>query len=713
MRLLSRRTVLSTSAASLLLARAAQAAQAGTAADTEWRHYAADLANTRYSPLDQIDAANFDTLEVAWRFKTDAFGPRPETQLECTPLLVKGRLFVTAGARRAVVSLDAATGEVLWTYRIDEGERGRRAPRQLSGRGVAYWTDGREERIVYVTPGYQMIALDAATGDPVRGFGRDGVVDLKQNIDQDLDPVTAEIGLHSAPTIANDVIVVGAAFMAGDVPASRFNPKGYVRGFDVRTGRRLWIFHTIPRKGEFGYDTWLDGTEGIGNGGAWAQISADEALNLAYVGVELAGGDYTGQYRRGPALFGESLVALDLKTGQRRWHYQFVHHGLWDSDIPCAAILCDIPHEGRIVKALAQPSKQGFLYVLNRETGEPIWPIVETPVEQGTVPGEWYSPTQPIPSKPPHYDTQGVTIDNLIDFTPALRAEAVALVGHYKIGPQFTPPSMSTADGTWGTLHVPGSQGGTNWPGGSYDPETHMVYVFSKTTYHNLGVVESNAPEVTDFQYVHGTVGLPVNPQRAMGGGPDAIAPRPPGVTPADVAAAAGRRASAAPVDTGPGPRPGQLAVQGLPLIKPPYGRITAIDLTRGDIAWQVAHGETPDAIRNHPALKGVIIPRTGQAANLGPLTTKTLVVCGDGGVFTDDKGVRGARLRAYDKATGEEKGAVFIPAPQSGSPMTYMLGGRQHIVVPVSGGVYSGEFIAFRLPRGGSAPSRPETGGA
>ena len=703
----SRRTMLASSAAGLAMTALPDRPLAASAdGDTEWRHYANDLANTRYAPLDQINASNFNTLEVAWRFKTDSFGPRPESQYECTPILVKGRLFATAGSRRSVVSLDAATGEILWTYRMNEGERGARAPRQLSGRGVAYWTDGRQERIVYVTPGYQMIALDAATGDPVQGFGVNGIVDLRLNNDQDLDLVKAEIGLHSAPTIVNDVVVIGAAHMAGDVPATRFNPKGYVRGFDVRTGKRLWIFHTIPQKGEFGYDTWLDGTDGIGNGGAWAQIAADEALGLAYVGVELGTGDYMGMYRRGPGLFGESLVALDVKTGQRKWHYQFVHHGLWDSDIPCAAILCDIPHEGRTVKALAQPSKQGFLYVLNRETGAPIWPIVERPVPTGDVPGEWYSPTQPFPTRPPPYDRQGLSEDDLIDFTPALRAEAVALVKNYRIGPLYTPPVMSRPEGPWATLAVPGSQGGTNWPGGSYDPETHMVYVFSKSTINVLGIAAANNPAVTDFAYIHGMAGGTIQPQRAMGGGADFIPPRPPGVTappPSPAQAARVPRGEGEVAVVGPsgaGPRPGQVAVQGLPLLKPPYGRITAIDLTRGDIAWQVAHGETPDVIRNHPMLKGLTIPRTGQVANLGPLTTRSLVICGDGGYFTDDKGVRGARLRAYDKKTGAERGAVFIAAPQSGSPMTYMLGGRQHIVVPIGGGSYSGELVAFRLPR-------------
>ena len=479
--------------------------------DTEWRYYAGDLGNTRSSPLDQIDAGNFSNLEVAWRFKTDSLGARPEYQFESTPLLIKGRLYTTAGSRRDVVALDAKTGELIWMHREDEGERGASAPRQLSGHGVSYWTDGRQERILYVTPGYRLIALDARTGVPVRGFGVAGVVDLRKNDDQTMDLVHADIGLHSTPVVVKNVVIVGAAHDSGNVPRTRKNAKGYVRGFDVRTGKRLWIFHTIPRKGEFGYDSWTvpGQAEQIGNTGVWAQISVDEELGLAYLGVELPTGDYSGQYRAGPALFGETIVAVDVQTGKRKWHYQTIHHGLWDRDIPCAAILCDIPHDGKIVKALAQPSKQAFLYVLNRETGEPIWPIPETPVSQGDVPGEWYPPTQPIPSKPPGYDNQGITPESLIDFTPELHAEALEIIKNYRIGPVYTPPTMSTADGTLGTLTSPGSDGGTDWPGGSYDPETHMVFVYSQTTVSANGIIKNPGQDLTDsdFDYVHGIAG--------------------------------------------------------------------------------------------------------------------------------------------------------------------------------------------------------------
>jgi quinoprotein glucose dehydrogenase len=664
--------------------------------DTEWRHFGGDLAHTRYAPLDQINAQNFGNLEVAWRTGTSKFGEWVETRLESTPLLIKGRLFATGGTRRNVISMNAETGEILWVYRLDEGERAMRGARQKSGRGVAYWTDGKEERIYFVTMGYRLVALDANTGQPVQGFGDKGIIDLKLDNDQTLDPLRAEIGLHATPTVANDVVIVGAAHMSGDVPARHQNARGYVRGFDARTGKRLWIFHTIPLKGEYGYDSWIGGSEGAGNGGVWAQIAADEDLGLAYLGVELPTGDEVGHYRKGNALFGESIVAVDTRTGKRKWHYQLVHHGLWDMDIPCAAVLCDIPVNGKIVKAIAQPTKQSWLYVLDRETGKPIWPIVERPVPKGNVPGEWYSPTQPFPTKPPAYDRQGVAISDLIDFTPALRKEATELVKHFKIGPIFTPPTLSVPGGPFGTLCMPGLQGGTNWPGASYDPDTHKVYVYSKTQLALIGIIKNNNTNVSDLEYVHGVAGVNPGLARPQGALPGAISPRPVGV--ADNAPDIG--AAPIPADQ----RAPRLSVQGLPVIKPPYGRLTAIDLTKGDISWQITHGATPDEIKNHSALKGLDIPRTGHAANIGPLTTKTLVILGDGISTTDEKG-RGAYLRAYDKASGKELAALRMPAPQTGSPITYMLKGRQYIVLAISDPNYPAEFVALRLP--GGAPAR------
>ena len=653
--------------------------QSGTK-NGEWRNYGGDQGSTRYAPLDQVNADNFSKLELAWRFKTDSLGARPEFKFESTPLMVHGVLYSTGGSRRSVVALDAATGELLWVHREDEGMRGTYAPRQLSGHGVAYWTDGKEERILYVTPGYRLIALNAKTGQPVPGFGKNGAVDLKLDDDQEIDLVTGEVGLHSTPLVAKDVVIVGAAHLSGGDPKSRRNVRGYVRGFDVRTGKRLWIFHTIPKPGEYGADTWdKDSLAYTGNTGVWAQISVDEELGLVYLPVELPTGDYYGGDRPGNGLFGESLVAVDLQTGKRKWHYQFVHHGLWDMDIPAAPILCDITINGRTVKAVAQPTKQSFLYVFNRETGQPIWPIEERPVPKGDLPGEWYSPTQPFPTKPPAYDNQGVSIDQLIDFTPELRAEAVKLVSKYRIGPLFTPPSVSKADGTLGTITSPGSTGGANWPGGSYDPETHKLYVYSQTAIALLGMVPSPGPQFSDMEYVQGVAGKEPRNSTPMGAPPR---PAPPG------------EAARGGDEGGP-----TLTVSGLPLLKPPYGRITALDMDKGEIAWQVAHGETPDNVRNNPALKGLPIPRTGQAGLVGVLTTKSLVIAGEPMFTTTSSGARGAMLRAYDKATGHEVGAVYMPAPQSGSPMTYMLNGQQYIIVSISGRDFPGELVAFRLP--------------
>ena len=460
---------------------AGQSAPAGAAKPGEWPVYGADNANTRYSPLDQINASNFSKLEIAWRFKTDGFGPRPEYMFEATPLMVGGVVYTTAGTRRAAVALDAATGEILWTHSEIEGQRGIEAPRQLSGRGLSYWTDGKEARVIYVTPGYRMVALDAKTGIPVASFGNKGIVDLKENLDQVIDPVTGEIGLHSTPAIANDVIIVGAAHRSGGVPRGKSNVKGYVRGFDVRTGKRLWIFHTIPRPGEFGNDTWLnDSWSYTGNAGVWAQISIDAATNTAYLPVETPTGDYYGGHRPGAGLFGESIVAVDLKTGVRKWHYQLVHHGIWDHDIPCAPILVDITVNGRTIKALAQPTKQAMMYVFDRETGKPVWPIEERPVPKGDVPGEWYSPTQPFPldanGKVFSYDRAGFLEEDLIDFTPELKAEGQKVISRYKIGPIFTPIVVSQAEGPLATIVLGSNGGGTVWAGGSYDPETKMVF---------------------------------------------------------------------------------------------------------------------------------------------------------------------------------------------------------------------------------------------
>ena len=632
----------------------------------EWPTYGGDLASTRYSPLDQINATNFSKLQLAFRFKTANLGPREELNFQATPLMVNNRLYFTAGTRRAAVALDATTGEMLWMHSVHEDKRAEAAPRQLSGRGLAYWSDGKDERIYYVTIGYQLVALDARTGDRIAGFGNGGIIDLKQGMDQEMDLTTGEVGLHSAPIISKDVIVIGAAHREGGAPRTKSNQRGYIRGFDVRTGKRLWIFHTMPMKGAFGYDTWdPDAIATTGNTGVWAQMSADEELGLVYMPVELPTGDYFGGHRRPSgkgketSLFSESLLALDVKTGQRKWHYQLVHHGLWDHDIPAAPILMDFMVDGKMVKAVGQPTKQGWLYVFDRTNGQPIWPIEERPVEKGDVPGEWYSPTQPFVTKPPAFERQGVSHDDLIDFTPELRAEAITLVSRYKIGPLFTPPVVSKWEGPMGTLMLPNITGGANWQGGSFDPETKYFYIFSNTNISSIGLGQPPT-ERSDMLYV-------MQPAR----NPDPAA------------------------KPGPG---GGLNVRGLPLVKPPYGRITAIDMNHPDkLAFTIAHGDTPDNIKNHPALKGLNIPRTGRQGRIGVLTTKTLLIAGEGGFNTTPEG-RGAYLRAYNKQTGADAGQVFMPAPQTGSPMTYMVNGTQYITVSVSGPGYGGELLVYKL---------------
>lgn len=621
----------------------------------EWRSYGGDIANTRYSGLDEISAENFGDLEVAWRVNTANFGPNPEYNFQSTPLMVNGVLYSTAGSRRSVIALDAGTGELLWMHRLDEGERGAAAPRRLSGRGLAYRDDGEHGQIFYVTPGYQLIGLDAASGSRLTDFGTNGIVDLKQNFDQDIDLVTGEAGLHATPLVAGDTIVIGAAHLPGSTPRSMRNVKGYIRGFDALSGDRKWIFHTIPGADDFGNDTWLnDSWRYTGNTGVWGQISVDLELGIAYLPTEMPTNDYYGGHRHGDNLFSDSLIAVDLETGDRLWHYQFIHHDVWDWDLPCAPILADVVIDGVERKIVAQPTKQAWLYVFDRETGEPIWPIEEREVEQSTVPGELLAPTQPFVTRPPAYDRQGVTLDDLIDFTPEIKRRAEAIAERHRLGPIFTPPTVSDPNGVAGTLMLPSQAGGTNWPGGSIDPETGIAYLYTFTTVVSLGLI--NDPERSDMNFIRGR----------------------------------SREIPAAEV---------ALNVDGIPLVKPPWGRITAIDLKVGEILWQIPHGETPDNIRNHPLLTGVDLPRTGRVGRVGTLVTKTLVIAGEAGTFTTSSGEEGAMLRAYDKATGEEVGAVYMPAGASGSPMTYMHNGRQYIVLAISGGGFAGELIAFRLP--------------
>jgi quinoprotein glucose dehydrogenase len=656
----------------------AQSTGAASAA-RDWPTYGSNLASHRYSPADQITKDNFSKLEIAWRLKTDFLGPRLDTLYSATPLVIDRVLYTTAGMRRAVTALNAATGEMLWMHTEDEGRRGQNAVRSGAGRGVAYWAsaDGSDRRIIYVTPGHRMKALDAKTGIPVPTFGRNGAVDLKLEADQEIDLDTGELGLNATPLVVGDVVVVGAAHRPGTAPRTMRNAKGYVRGYDVRTGKRLWIFHTIPQKGQFGYDTWLDGAaEQNGNTGVWAQMSADLELGLVYLPVEMPTHDYYGGHRPGNTLFADSIVAVDVKTGRRKWHYQTVHHDVWDWDLPCAPILFDMNVNGRSVKALAQPTKHAFLFVLNRDTGEPIWPIEERPVPQSDVPGERTSPTQPFPTRPAPFDRHGMTDDDLLDLTPELKAEAREVAKRYKMGPIFTPPVLSSLDGPLGTLTMPSEVGGANWPGGSMDPENNFLYIHSHTNVFVNGLVPGN-PAQTDMAYVGGQA-------RAGGAG----------------ARGAGAGAAGGGGGAPAGGRGRGATVQGLPLVKPPYDRITAYNMNTGEIVWQKTHSSTPDDIRNHPALKGLTLPRLGQPGRtfIGVLTTKNLVIAGEGGMHTNAAGKRVALLRAYDKLTGADAGEVEMPNKQTGSPMSYEVDGKQFIVLAVSGND-GAELLAYALP--------------
>ncbi len=639
--------------ATTLLGAAPATAQRGTA-DGEWRYNGGDPGSTRYAPLDQINRDNVASLEVVWRWKSANFGPAPEYNYRTTPLMVDGVLYATAGYRRAVVAIDAGTGETLWTYRLDES--GRSAPRRNSGRGVAYWeSPATGPRIFLVTPGFHLVALDARSGIPAGEFGDNGVIDLRRNLGRETDLQRAPIGSSSPPIVVDGVIVVGSAMPSGARPPTLEMPPGHVRGYDAVTGELRWTFHTIPQAGEYGNDTWEDGSwEYTGNTAVWTAISADPELGYVYLPVELGTGDYYGGHRPGDNLFSQSLVALDARTGERVWHYQTVHHGVWDYDPPAAPVLADLVVDGREIAAIAQITKQTFTFVFDRRTGEPVWPIEERPVPQSDVPGERTAPTQPFPTKPPHYDRQGVDPDSLIDFTPELRAEAVEILAQLRHGPLYTPPSLAVEGGTQGTLMVPGDLGGANWPGGALDPETGYLYVQSATAPSVITLVHD--PDASEMEYIRGRGALRLR----RGGGP-----------------------------------------QGLPLFKPPWGRITAIDLNAGEIAWQVPNGDAPDYVKEHPALEGIDVGRTGRPDRGSILVTRTLLFAGEGGGMYAAYGSGGNMLRAHDKATGEVVAEIELPANQTGLPMTYVYEGRQYIVVAVGARGRAGELVALALPGG------------
>ena len=612
-------------------------------ADVEWPYYAGNLAAQRYSPLDQINRDNVAKLEIAWRFQTGNYGPKPEARNEATPLMIGGVLYTTVGVTRNVVAIDPKSGETLWAYRPNDGEdRYKAAPRKTSGRGLSYWTDhAGNERLFVVTPGFYLVALDPSTGRQAPGFGENGVVDLMVGVRGQVTDKTS-IGNSSPSLVIGDVVIVGPAHDVGMRPPAKTNLKGDVRGYDVHSGKLLWTFHTIPAKGEKGYETWLDGSaETASNAGVWAPMSADPELGYVYLPVEAPLADTFGGHRPGNNLYGNSLVCLDAKSGAVVWYYQLIHHDIWDWDNPTAPVLMNLVVDGKPIKAVAQITKQAFVYTFDRTNGKPVWPIEERPVGKSDVPGEITSPTQPFPTKPPAFDRQGFTDADLIDFTPALNKEAVEGTKVFRKGPIFTPGSLAdAADGTSGTLVLPSFTGGANWEGGSFDPETSTLYVGSYTQ-PSVAALRPE-PDFSNMPYI-------------AGGG------------------------AALPL------------LNGLPVVKPPYGRITAIDMSKGEFRWQIPNGPTPKDIAENPALKGVTIPATGRATRAVVLATKTLLFAAEGW--------GGAPvLRAHDKATGQVLAEIKLPGAVGDVPMSYAIAGKQFIALSVAG-EHGAEVVALSLP--------------
>ena len=626
----------------------------------EWRSYGGDLGSTKYSPLDQIDATNFGDLRLAWRWTSPDGALDLETirqqaprlhfrMFQATPLMVEGVLYLST-ALHQVAAVDAASGETLWLY-DPQVYRLVRPTHFYNSRGVAYWTDGAEERIFFGTSEGYLLAINARTGQLVPEFGDNGRVDLMDEIPRAVRGETTHhghnlIGVASPPIVAHDVVVT--PIVISDGPIRKEAPPGWVRGVDARTGDTKWVFRTVPQGDDFGVDTWLDESwRYSGNTNVWTMLSVDDQLGYIYLPTGTPTADYYGGHRPGNNLFAESLVALDIETGQRQWHFQAVHHGVWDYDFPAAPNLVDITVDGRRIKAVAQVSKQGYTYVFDRVTGEPVWPIEERAVETDTdLEGEQLSPTQPFPTKPLPFEYQGVTIDDLADFTPEIRAMAVEAVKDFRLGPLFTPPMLTVAGGRQGAIQRPWAGGGANWSGAAVDPETGLLYVPSTN---RSMVIKYDTPAAEDGGNLR---------YRSQG-------------------LFAGRQ-----------PR----MPHGLPLLKPPYTRMTAIDLNTGEHAWMRPNGDG-DRYRSLPMLRELDLPPLGGDGSGGPLLTKTLLVSGLTAGGTND----GPRLVARDRASGQIVGSADLPARPIGTPMTYMHEGKQYIALTIGGDIP--ELVALTLP--------------
>ena len=607
----------------------------------QWPSYAADAGSTKYTNLSQIDAKNFSQLEIAWRWLSidadldfdELLGAEADVnfgRLQATPLMVDGVLYILT-ALNQVAALDAASGEVLWTYDPQVYMSGAsNSPLGFHHRGVAWWSDGDDSRVLVTTNDGYILSLIAETGELDTAFAG-GRIDMTNGIpraERDvLDYTGAQpLGGVSPPTVVGDVLVV--QHITSNRPRFKERPPTWVRGYNIRNGELIWTFHTIPQQGEFGVETWQEESwRYTGNGGVWTQMSADLELGYVYLPTEASTNDFYGGHRPGDNLFTQSVVALDASTGERVWHFQMIHHGLWDYDTPAASNLIDITVDGRVIKAIAQVTKQGFIYVFDRATGVPVWPIIERPVPQSTIPGERASPTQPFPTKPPAFATQGLTEDDLIDFTPELRAQAVSTLENYTYGPLFTPPSLPD-DVNIGTILMPGAGGGANWTGAGIDPETQVLFVPSSNgpTVPFMGTLEADESNFNYFRL--GFRGVP-------------------------------------------GP-------QGLPILKPPYSTITAYDMNRGEILWQVPNGAGFAAVENNPTLEGIDLPPLGGGGRHPVLVTSTLLIHGQ------DAGY-GPLLVARNKETGEEIATIELPASPGGAPMSYAIDGRQYIAIAVN----------------------------
>ena len=637
------------------------AAQYG-AVDGEWRSYAGDPGSTKYSPLDQIDAGNFDDLQIAWRWASvdadvdlEAIGSDDERLsifgLQATPLMIGGVLYLSTALYQAA-AVDAGTGETIWVH-DPQSYLGGKPTHAFRSRGVAYWSedDGSDARIFWGTSEAYLVAVDAHTGEPIRDFGDDGRVDLMEGIPRAVRGETNYqgrnlIGVASPPAIARDVVLTPT--IISDFVIRREAPPGWVKGVDARTGDVKWVFRTVPLGDDFGADTWQNESwRYSGNANIWPPLSSDEELGMFYLPTGTPTSDYYGGHRLGDNLFAESIVAVDAETGARVWHFQAVHHGVWDYDFPAAPTLLDITVDGRRIKALAQVSKQGFTYVFDRATGEPVWPIEERAVETDTdLPGEVLSPTQPFPTKPPPFEYQGIAIDDLVDFTPEIRQMAVEAVADFRLGPLFTPPMLTVEGGLQGTIQRPHIAGGASWSGAAADPETGLLYVPSENRFSVLKYYTPDPDEGGNLDFTQ------------------------------------------ADFDSGTQP----LMPRGLPLLKPPYSRMTAIDLNAGDHAWMQPNGDG-DRYRRHPMLRDLDLPPLGGEGHGGPVLTKTLLISALSAGGSDG----GPRLVARDKATGAIVGSVDLPAGAIGTPMTYLHEGRQYIALTIGGDVP--QLIALALP--------------